>query len=105
VRALATTGPKRSPLLPDVPTVAETLPGFDGPIWIGLMAPAKTPKDIIARMNKAVTAVMTSAAAREWQTKLGSEPMPMSADAFGAFVAKDIETQRKWITEAKITVK
>jgi tripartite-type tricarboxylate transporter receptor subunit TctC len=105
VRALATTGPKRSVLLPDVPTVADTLPGFDGPIWIGLMAPAKTPKDVIERMNKAVTAVMTSPAAREWQTKLGSEPMPMAPDAFAAFVAKDIETQRRWITEAKITVK
>ncbi|MBN8919345.1 MAG: tripartite tricarboxylate transporter substrate binding protein [Rhizobiales bacterium] len=105
VRALGTTGPKRSPLLPDVPTVAATLPGFDGPIWIGLMAPKNTPMPIIERMNKAVTAAITSPAAREWQTKLGSEPMPMDPAAFGELLRKDIETQRKWITEAKIEVK
>src|SRR6266540_3595332 len=100
VRGLAATGPKRSPLLPDLPTVAETLPGFDGPIWIGMMTAAGTPKEVIDRMNKEVTGVMTSPAAREWQTKLGSEPMPMSVAAFGDFIRKDIEPQRKWITEA-----
>lgn len=105
VRALATTGPKRSPLLPDVQTAAETLSGFDGPIWIGMMAPKDTPKDVIERMNKAVTAIMTSKDAREWQQKLGSEPMPMTPAEFAAHIRKDIDTQRKWITEAKITVK
>ncbi|HET9904602.1 MAG TPA: tripartite tricarboxylate transporter substrate binding protein [Xanthobacteraceae bacterium] len=105
VRALATTGPKRSPLLPDVQTVAETLPGFDGPIWIGMMAPKGTPKEVIERMNKEVTAIMTSTEAREWQKKLGSEPMPMTPAEFEAHIRRDIETQRKWITEAKISVK
>jgi tripartite-type tricarboxylate transporter receptor subunit TctC len=104
VRGLATTGPKRSALLPELPTVAETLPGFDGPIWIGMMAPKGTPKEIIERMNKEVTAAMTSPAAREWQTKLGSEPMPMTPAEFEAHVRKDVDTQRKWITEAKIKV-
>jgi tripartite-type tricarboxylate transporter receptor subunit TctC len=104
VRALATTGPQRSPLLPDVPTVAETLPGFDGPIWIGMMAPKGTPPDIVERMNKAVTAIMVSPPAREWQTKLGSQPMPMTPAQFGEHIRKDIETQRKWITQAKISV-
>jgi tripartite-type tricarboxylate transporter receptor subunit TctC len=104
VRALGTTGPQRSPLLPEVPTLAETLPGFDGPIWIGMMAPAATPKEIVERMNREVTKVMTSAAAREWQTKLGSAPMPMTVAEFDAFMRKDIDTQRKWITEAQIKV-
>ncbi|MCC7348225.1 MAG: tripartite tricarboxylate transporter substrate binding protein [Variibacter sp.] len=104
VRGIATTGPKRSPLLPNLPTVAETLPGFDGPIWIGMMAPAGTPKDLIARMNAEVTRAMTTPAAREWQTSLGSEPMTMSPAAFEAFVRNDIETQRKWITQANIKV-
>jgi tripartite-type tricarboxylate transporter receptor subunit TctC len=104
VKGLGVTGPQRSPLLSNVPTIAETLPGFDGPIWIGLMAPAKTPKEIVERMNKEVTAAMTSQDARDWQRKLGSDPMPMTPAEFEAHVRKDIETQRKWITEAKITV-
>ena len=104
VRALGTTGPQRSPLLPEVPTVAETLPGFDGPIWIGMMAPAATPKEIVERMNREVTKVMTSPAAREWQTKLGSQPMPMTVAEFDTFMRKDIETQRKWINEAQIKI-
>jgi tripartite-type tricarboxylate transporter receptor subunit TctC len=104
VRGLATTGPKRSPLLADLPTVAETLPGFDGPIWLGLMAPANTPKPIVDRMNQEVTKVMTSATTKEWQQKLGAEPMPMSSAEFADFIRKDVETQRKWITEAQITV-
>jgi tripartite-type tricarboxylate transporter receptor subunit TctC len=104
VRGLATTGPKRSTLLPELPTVAETLPGFDGPIWIGLMAPAGTPADIIERMNREVTRAMTTPAAREWQAKLGSEPMPMSASEFSEHIRKDVEVQRKWITQAGIKV-
>ncbi len=104
VRGLATTGPKRSPLLPELPTVAETLPGFDGPIWLGIMAAANTPKEIIERMNAAVNKIMTSPATKEWQTKLGADPMPMSPAAFGDYVRKDIETQRKWINEAQIKV-
>lgn len=105
VRGLATTGLQRSKLLPDLPTVAETLPGFDGPIWIGMMAPAHTPAPIIEKMNQIVTHVLTTPAAKEWQSKLGSEPMPMSVAEFDAFVRKDIETQRKWIREANITIK
>jgi tripartite-type tricarboxylate transporter receptor subunit TctC len=104
VRGLATTGPKRSPLLPDVPTVAETLPGFDGPIWLGLMAAANTPKEIVERMNAAVNKIMTSPATKDWQAKLGADPMPMSPAEFGDYMRKDIETQRKWINEAQIKV-
>jgi tripartite-type tricarboxylate transporter receptor subunit TctC len=104
VRGLATSGPQRSPLLPDLPTVAETLPGFDGPIWLGLMAAASTPKDIVERMNKEVNRIMALPATRAWQEKLGAEPLAMSAAEFAGFIAKDIEVQRRWITEAKITV-
>jgi tripartite-type tricarboxylate transporter receptor subunit TctC len=104
VRGIATTGPQRSPLLPELPTVAETLPGFNGPIWLGLMAPAKTPPEVVERLNREVNRVMTLPETRERQLTLGSEPMPMSVAEFDAFIRKDIETQRRWITEAKITV-
>jgi tripartite-type tricarboxylate transporter receptor subunit TctC len=104
VRGLAVTGPKRSPLLPDVPALAETLPGFDGPIWLGIMATANTPKEIVERMNAAVNKVMTSPATKEWQAKLGADPMPMTPAEFADYMRKDIETQRRWINEAQIKV-
>jgi tripartite-type tricarboxylate transporter receptor subunit TctC len=104
VRGLATTGPHRDALLPELPAVAETLAGFDGPIWLGLMAPAKTPPELVERINAAVNRVLTQQATREWMAKLGSAPMPMTAAQFAAFMARDVETQRKWIMDAKITV-
>jgi tripartite-type tricarboxylate transporter receptor subunit TctC len=104
VRGLAVTAPQPSPLLPELPTVAQTLPGFDGPIWLGLMAPHGTPKDIVERLNKEVETIMTSEATKDWQKKLGADPMPMTPEAFDAFIRKDIETQHKWITEAGISV-
>lgn len=104
VRALATTGPQRDPLLPEVPTVAETLPGFDAPIWIGLMAPAGTPPDIVERVNAAVNQVMGLPETEAFEAKLGAKPMPMSVAEFDAFLRKDIETQREWITKADIKI-
>jgi tripartite-type tricarboxylate transporter receptor subunit TctC len=102
VRALGTTGLKRDPLLPEVPAIAETLPGFEGPIWIGLLAPAKTPKPILDRLNKEVTAILRSPATIEWHAKLGAHPMPMSEAEFGDFLQQEIEKQRKWIVAAHI---
>jgi tripartite-type tricarboxylate transporter receptor subunit TctC len=68
------------------------------------MAAAATPKDIVEKMNAAVTKVMTSPATRDYQARIGADPMPMSAAEFEAFVKRDIDTQRKWITDAKITL-
>ncbi len=102
VRALGSTGLKRDPLLPEVPAIAETLPGFEGPIWIGLLAPAKTPKPIVDRLNKEVTTILRSPATLEWHAKIGAQPMPMSTAEFTDFLEKDIEKQRKWILAAHI---
>jgi tripartite-type tricarboxylate transporter receptor subunit TctC len=104
VRALGTTGLTRDPLLPDVPAISETLPGFEGPIWIGLLAPAKTPKPIIDRLNAEVTQILKMPATVEWHAKIGARPMPMSVAEFTEFLQTDIEKQRKWITEAGIPV-
>ena len=58
MRALATTGLKRSPLMPDVPTVAEAgVPGYEATIWLGIMAPAGTPKDIVDKLNAEINKV------------------------------------------------
>ena len=104
VRALATTGPERDPLLPEVPTVDETLPGFLGPIWIGLMAPAGTPREIVERLNAEVNRVLNRPETRAAQSKLGARPMPMSVAEFEAFLRRDIATQREWIVKAEIKV-
>ena len=102
VRALGTTGLKRDPLLPEVPAISETLPGFEGPIWIGLLAPAQTPKPIIDRLNYETNRVLGIQATLAWHAKLGAHPMPMTVSGFAEFLRQDIEKQRKWIIEAKI---
>jgi tripartite-type tricarboxylate transporter receptor subunit TctC len=104
VRALATTGPTRDPLLPDVPAVAETLPGFEGPIWIGLLAPARTPRTIIDRLNAEVNQVLRLQATIEWHARLGAYPRPMAVSQFTEFLKTDIEKQRRWITQARIPI-
>jgi tripartite-type tricarboxylate transporter receptor subunit TctC len=97
VRALATTGPRRSPLLPDAPTVAEALPGYEASIWLGVMAPAQTPAPIIERLNAEINRVMSLPATREAQLRAGAEVNPMTASAFGDFLREDITRQAEGI--------
>ena len=103
VKALATTGPQRDPLLPDVPAISETIPGFVGTIWIGLLAPAGTPEAIIERLNKEINLIVDSKDSLAWQSKLGFHPTTKTVTEFTQFLAQDIEQQRKWITAANIT--
>ncbi|MCX8134612.1 MAG: tripartite tricarboxylate transporter substrate binding protein [Roseococcus sp.] len=103
VRGLATTGPERSPLLPDLPTVAEALPGYEASIWLGLMAPAGTPRPVVERLNAEVNRVLELPATRERQLNAGAQVMPMTVDAFDAFLRRDIQRQAEWIRMARIT--
>jgi tripartite-type tricarboxylate transporter receptor subunit TctC len=103
VRALATTGPQRDPLLPDVPAVSETIPGFVGTIWLGLLAPAGTPEAIVERLNKEINLIVNSKASLEWQSNLGFHATTKTVAEFGQFLREDIEQQRKWIIAANIT--
>jgi tripartite-type tricarboxylate transporter receptor subunit TctC len=98
VKALGTTGDKRSTVLPDVPTVSEAgVPGYETTIWLGLMAPKGTPKEIIDRLNAEITKIINKPAIREAWAKQGAVPMTMSPEEFDAFLRRDIE---KW---AKVT--
>ncbi|UPY38557.1 tripartite tricarboxylate transporter substrate binding protein [Sediminicoccus sp. KRV36] len=103
VRGLATTGPQRSVLLPDVPAVAETLPGYEASIWLGLMAPTGTPRAIVDRLNAEVNRMLERPETRERQAAAGAQPLPMSVEDFDAFLRRDIERQREWIRMARIT--
>lgn len=105
VRAIATTGPRRDPLMPELPTVAEAgLPGFEASIWLGLMAPAATPRPIIDRVHAAVNTYLADAATRDAMARQGAEPMMMGVDEFDAFLRRDVETQRANVQMARIAV-
>jgi tripartite-type tricarboxylate transporter receptor subunit TctC len=92
--ALAITGTKRSPLLPDVPTVAESgFPNYDVTAWFGLFAPAGVPQPVIDKLNHAVVAVMKSADVRERLLKLGAEPEYSTPAEFASFVRGELS---KW---------
>ena len=100
VRALATTGAKRSPLTPDLPTVAETVPDYEATIWIGVMAPKGTPKDVIAFLNSSINKVINLPAVKEVWLKQGAIPMVKTPEEFDAYLRKDIE---KWAEVVKVS--
>ena len=100
LRAIATTGSKRSPTLPDLPTVAETaVPGFEITAWFGLLAPAKTPTAIIDRLNLEVTKVLNMPDVKARITAQGAELVPGTPQQFGQFV-KDKAAQWAPIVKA-----
>ncbi|GMU71613.1 MAG: hypothetical protein AMXMBFR42_10770 [Burkholderiales bacterium] len=105
VRALATTGRVRSAVLPNVPTVAEAgVPGYEAVIWLGVMAPAGTPKPIIDRLNAEVRKVLARADIKESWKKQGAEIMDMSPQKFDEFLRADIEKWAKVVQGAGIKV-
>jgi len=104
VRALATSGSKRNPLTPDLPTVAETVPGYDATIWLGVMAPKGTPKEVVDFLNQHINKVIQLPEVKEAWLKQGAVPMVMSASEFDAFLRKDIDKWGKLIKSANITV-
>jgi tripartite-type tricarboxylate transporter receptor subunit TctC len=91
VRALATTGKARSNVLPDVPTANEAgLPGYEATIWLGLMAPARTPKPIIDKLNAALNDIIKRPDIVKLWNAQGASPMSMSAEEFDKFLRGDI---------------
>ncbi|MSP33079.1 MAG: tripartite tricarboxylate transporter substrate binding protein [Pseudolabrys sp.] len=100
VRALATTGLKRNPLTPDLPTVAETVPGYEATIWIGVMAPKGTPKEVVTFLNGSINKVINLPAVKEAWLKQGAIPLVKSPAEFDAYLRKDIE---KWAEVVKVS--
>ena len=94
VRILGTTGVKRSPLMPDVPTVSEAgVPGYEATIWLGIMAPANTPKPIVDKLNAEIVKIVNRPDVKEAWEKQGAVPMTMTPAEFDAYLRKDID---KW---------
>jgi tripartite-type tricarboxylate transporter receptor subunit TctC len=104
VRALATTGEKRNPLTPDLPTVAETVPGYEATIWLGVMAPKDTPKEVVDFLNKHINKVIENPEVKATWLKQGAVPLVKTQAEFDAFLRKDIEKWAKVVKTAGIKV-
>lgn len=100
VRGLATSGVKRNPLTPDLPTVGETVPGYESTIWIGLMAPKGTPKEVVTFLNTSINKILERSDVKEAWLKQGAIPMVKTPEEFDAYLRQDIE---KWAHVLKVS--
>jgi tripartite-type tricarboxylate transporter receptor subunit TctC len=106
VRALGTSASKRSTVLPDVPTIAEAgVPGYDSTIWLGIMAPAGTPKAVVDKLNAEINKVISRPDVKAAWDKQGAVALTMSPAEFDAYLRKDIEKWAKVVKEAGIQAK
>jgi tripartite-type tricarboxylate transporter receptor subunit TctC len=103
LKALAVLSPKRFPAAPEIPSITEAgFPGLESSVWFGLLAPAGTPRPIIDKINRDVVASLNAPEAREILLAQGAEPMPMTPQAFDAFLKSEIRKWGKVIKEAGI---
>ena len=93
VRALAVTSAKRAPLLADVPSIGETVPGYDTEVWWGLLGPANMPRDIVEKLSHDFVAALNTEAVKERLTKLGAEPIGSTPQVFDKKIHDDYD---KW---------
>jgi tripartite-type tricarboxylate transporter receptor subunit TctC len=100
LRALGVTAGKRAQALPDVPTIGETVPGYEAVIWYGIVAPKGTPAEVVDTLNTAVDAVLANPTLKARLAELGGEPMPMTPAQFGKLIADETE---KWAKVVKFS--
>jgi tripartite-type tricarboxylate transporter receptor subunit TctC len=101
LKALAVTTAKRSSLMPELPTLSETgLPGFDIYTWWGFMAPAGTPKEIVAKWNAEVTRILNSPEMKAFFAQQGAEPAPDSPEQFAALIRSEISKYAKIVKQS-----
>jgi tripartite-type tricarboxylate transporter receptor subunit TctC len=104
LRALAVTGAKRWPQLADVPTLAELgMPGYETYNWFGILAPAKTPAGIVARLNRELVAIMQDPAMKAWMESRGAEAVTSSPEELAAYIKKDLAKWARVVKEVGIT--
>ena len=104
LKALGITTAKRSPLLPDVPTILESLPGYEVALWNGLLAPAKTPPDIVDRINRATIEALRSPEVKAKLADQGSEPVGNTPAEFKAFIESELVKWRRLVEISGATV-
>ena len=100
LKVLAVTNSKRAAVLPEVPTIGETLPGYEFNNWFGLMAPAGTPRPVVDRINAEIVRILALRGIREKLTVLGLEPTPSTPEQFAAVIRTDAEKSGRIIKAA-----
>ena len=104
LRALGVTTAERSPQLPDVQAIAETVPGYEASALFGMGAPAKTPTEIVGKLNAEINAVLAEPEMRQRLVELGGEPLIQSPEAFGGMIKAETEKWRKVVEFAGLKV-
>jgi tripartite-type tricarboxylate transporter receptor subunit TctC len=103
LKALAVGSRERIPAIPDVPTLAEAgLPGYEATNWWGIVAPAGTPRAVVERLHKELSAVIVSADTRKRFEAEGADAMPMSSAEFGRFITSEISKWARVVKDANI---
>jgi tripartite-type tricarboxylate transporter receptor subunit TctC len=104
LRALGVTTAERSPLLPDVQAIAETVPGYEASALFGMGAPKSTPKDIVEKLNKQINAALADPNVRDRLVDLGGAPLIQSPDEFGKMIAEETAKWQKVVAFAGLKV-
>ena len=105
VKVLASSGKSRSAITPEVPTVAEAgVPGYEAVIWLGLMAPAGTPRPVLDRLSSEIVKIVNAADVKENWTRQGAVPMGMAPDQFDKFIRDDIQKWSKLVKDTGMKV-
>jgi len=104
LRALGITAAKRWKELPDMPTIAETVPGYEADVWYGVVAPKGTPPDVVTRLNAAINTALADPNLVARFVEAGGEPMPTKSDEFGKLLSDETEKWRKVVEFAGISV-
>src|SRR6478752_923481 len=99
LKALGVTDTQRSKFYPDVPTVADTVPGYESVGWFGLLAPPKTPPEIVKKINEVIVAAMQTKEFRDHLATLGAEPRPQTPEEFGQYINADIAKWSKLVKD------
>ena len=105
LRAIAVTSAKRFPLLPDLPTIAESgVPGYAASAWYGVVAPARVPRDIIQKLNREINALLKNPEFREGMLARGAVPMGGSSEEFAAFMRQEVSKYAALVKESGIKI-
>jgi len=102
LRVLGVGTTKRSKIMPDVAPIADTVPGFEAVTWIGLLAPAGTPKEIVSRMHREIEKIVQIPEVQERLSASGAEPVATTPEQFGAYLSSEVAKWGRVVKQAKI---